>query len=145
MAEKKEGYYGCVFSSNFEEDFYNIDDRFTVDIGYGEEPSYIFYLKKDGAVQKGIDIWEAYIEAIAELIPMELGRMTGLPYYLNVGIFEDEHWHIDDTEHFYRQLKAVDPAALNEMSCGNADAHSALLAFVKEMLDSGNEIDVMRF
>ncbi len=144
MSEKRDGYYSSVFGNDYSEEFYNIDDRFMVDVGYGEEPSYIFYLKKDGKVRKGIDIWEGFIEVIAELIPLENGRFVGLAYYINVGMFEDDHWHIDNVKMLYEQLRVVDLTALQAKDKEHFDAYSALLDFVKEMLESGNEIDVMK-
>lgn len=144
MAEKRDGYYGSVHGNDYSEDFYNIDDRFMVDVGYGEEPSYIFYLKKEGKVQKGIDIWEGFIDTIADLIPLENGRFVGLAFYINVGMFDDEHWHIDDVKMIYEQLKSVDVTALQAKDKEYFRAYEALLDFVKEMLECGNEIDVMR-
>ena len=84
MAEERSGYYGTVYGDH-PEIFYHIDNSFMVDCGYGEEPSYLFYLKKNGFVQKGIDIWEGFIDAIADRIPLENDTFTGLTYYINVG------------------------------------------------------------
>lgn len=143
MNTKRDGYYGSVYG-NDPEDFYNIDNRFTVNIGYGEEPSYIFYFKKDGIVQKGIDIWEGYIDEIAELIPLENNRFTGLTYYINVGVFENDRWHIDDPELICNQLKAVDISALQAKDSQLPEVYNGLLDFIIEMMKNGNEIDVMR-
>ena len=143
MDKKREGYYGSTYG-NHSEEFYNIDDSFTVDIGYGEEPSYIFYLKKNGIVQKGIDIWEGYIDTIINLIPTEGGKFTGLTYYYNVGEFNDDYWHIDDMDLIFRQLKSVDIFALQDKGKDYIAAYTALLKFMEEMLDSNNEIDVMK-
>ena len=143
MDKKREGYYGSTYG-NHSEEFYNIDDSFMVDIGYGEEPSYIFYLKKDGIVQKGIDIWEGYIDTIINLIPTEGGKFTGLTYYYNVGEFYDDYWHIDDMDLIFRQLKSVNIIALQDKGNDYIAAYTALLKFMEEMLDSNNEIDVMK-
>ena len=143
MDKKREGYYGSTYG-NHSEEFYNIDYSFTVDIWYGEEPSYIFYLKKNGIVQKGIDIWEGYIDTIINLIPTEGGKFTGLTYYYNVGEFNDDYWHIDDMDLIFRQLKSVDIIALQDKGKDYIASYTALLKFMEEMLDSNNEIDVMK-
>ena len=105
---------------------------------------YIFYLKKDGIVQKGIDIWEGYIDTIINLIPTEGGKFTGLTYYYNVGEFYDDYWHIDDMDLIFRQLKSVDIITLQDKGTDYIAAYTALLKFIEEMLDSNNEIDVMK-
>lgn len=143
MVAKKNSFYSSIYQGGkLIEEFYNIDDRFVVDIGYGPEPSYIFYLKKDNICQKGIDIDGGYIGSIVNQLPVDGCKPGSLVYYYHIGEFKDDHLHVKNAEIIYKELKSIDILKLEEYA---VEAYYALLEFVEEMIRNNCEFDIISF